>query len=512
MGQQRVPGESADGRVSRRSLLRAGAGGAVASAGGIPLGSGSASAATQTASTDTIVVRWSEAILEAARNSALGPPMLARALAVVHTAVYDAWAAYDALATGTVYGGQLRRPAAERTIANKTEAIFHAAYRAAVDVFPGHTRQFDKFMRSHGYDPHLEPPDGDNSPAGVGVRAAKGLLAYRHRDGSNQLGDLHPGAYSDYTGYQPVNSPMTAAEPIDPATVRDPNRWQPLTHPNQEGKVVTPGFIAPHWTHVKPFAMLSGSQYRNLFGLLLPQHGWPGYRSQAEQVLGHSAGLTDRQKAIAEYWADGPHSEQPPGHWQLFAAFVSRRDGHSLDQDAKLFFATCNAVLDASIASWDLKRASDYVRPITAIRYLFTGQQVNAWAGPGKGTAPIDGGVWTPYQPFWFPTPPFPEYLSGHSAFSAAAAQVLRSFTGSDAFGYTEVISAGSSKVEPGLAPARDVTLHWPTFSEAADEAGISRRYGGIHFEQADLDGRALGRLVGVGVWEKATRHFLGLA
>lgn len=507
MGQQQVPGELADGHVSRRALLGACAGGMFASASGVLLGSGSASAASKAASSDTIVVQWSEAVLAAARNSTLGPPMLARALAIVHTAVYDAWAAYDALATGTIYGGRLRRPAAERTHANKTEAICYAAYRAAVDVFPHHTSEFGEFMRSHGYDPRLDPPDGDNSPAGIGVKAVKGLLAYRRQDNSNQHG-----GYADYTGYQPVNAPMIVAEPIDPATVRDPNRWQPLTHPKQDGKIATPAFIAPHWTNVKPFAMVSGSQYRSLMGLLIPQYGSLAYRSQAEQVLRYSAGLTDRQKAIAEYWADGPSSEQPPGHWQLFAAFVSRRDGHSLDQDVKLFFATTNAVFDASIASWDTKRAFDYVRPITAIRYLFNGRLVYAWAGPGKGAAPIDGGVWTPYQPVWFPTPPFAEFVSGHSAFSAAAAQVLASFTGSDEFGYTEVIAAGSSKVEPGLAPAKDVTLHWPTFSAAADEAGISRRYGGIHFEQGDMDGRKLGRLVGVGVWEKATRHFLGLA
>ena len=100
-------------------------------------------------------------------------------------------------------------------------------------------------------------------------------------------------------------------------------------------------------------------------------------------------------------------------------------------------------------------------------------------------------------------TPPFAEYVSGHSAFSAASAGILRRFTGSDRFGASVVIPAGSSPVEPQLVPAHDVVLRWPTFSAAADEAGLSRRYGGIHFRSGDLNGRALGRAVAEQVWRR---------
>lgn len=123
----------------------------------------------------------------------------------------------------------------------------------------------------------------------------------------------------------------------------------------------------------------------------------------------------------------------------------------------------------------------------------------------------IDGGDWLPYQPATFPTPPFPEYPSGHSTFSAAGATILALFTGSDTFGGSVTIPAGSSTVEPGISPRTDVTLSWPTFTAAANEAGISRRYGGIHFRQGDLDGRLLGRLVGVQAWVKALSYFAGL-
>jgi PAP2 superfamily len=133
-----------------------------------------------------------------------------------------------------------------------------------------------------------------------------------------------------------------------------------------------------------------------------------------------------------------------------------------------------------------------------------------AWGGPGKGTVEMDGADWIPYQPTIFPTPPFPDFVSGHSTYSAAAAAILKSWTGSDRFGYSVTFAAGSSKVEPGFTPARPITLQWQTFTQAADEAGMSRRYGGIHFEPADLAGRKLGRLVADRAWTRAQSYFDG--
>ena len=236
------------------------------------------------------------------------------------------------------------------------------------------------------------------------------------------------------------------------------------------------------------------------------RHPGRSYLFQAEQLLADSAGLTDEHKAIAEYWADGPGSETPPGHWCLHAREVSARDGHGLDEDVKLFFALSAALLDAGIACWDAKRTYDSVRPITAIRYLFAGRLVTAWGGPGLGTRSIRGEDWQPY----LATPPFGEYPSGHSTFSAAAAAVLARFTGSDRFGASVTIPAGSSRVEPGVTPAAGVTLSWPTFTDAADQAGRSRRYGGIHFKDGDLVGRALGCMVGARAWQAAADLFAG--
>jgi len=137
---------------------------------------------------------------------------------------------------------------------------------------------------------------------------------------------------------------------------------------------------------------------------------------------------------------------------------------------------------------------------------------VRAWGGPYQGTKLINGATWFPYQPTPFPTPPFPEYASGHSNFSAAGAEILRRFTRSDRFGGSALRPAGSSRVEPRAVPRSDLMLSWSTFSDAADQAGISRRYGGIHFEQGDVEARHAGRLVAQQAWAKAETYFNGRA
>jgi hypothetical protein len=221
--------------------------------------------------------------------------------------------------------------------------------------------------------------------------------------------------------------------------------------------------------------------------------------------------LTEQQKVIAEYWADGPGTELPPGHWCLLAQYVSERDRHDDDRDVRLFFALANALGDAATGCWDAKRAYDSARPVTAVRALLRGQTILGVGplGPGGGLRQISGEAWLPWQPLSFPTPPFPDHISGHSSFSAAAAEVLRRFTGSDLLGTSVTKTAGSMHYAPNL-PSADVTLRWPTFSAAAEEAGMSRVYGGIHFEAANTAGQQLGREVGALVFDKARRYWEG--
>ena len=189
------------------------------------------------------------------------------------------------------------------------------------------------------------------------------MLDLHHRDGANQLGDEPGGvagvSYSDYTGYVAANEPMDIRVPFDPATVHDPSVWQPLRYLDGTGALVTPGFVGAQWQHVTTFAVGPGS-LRSSTGPA--RYGSPEYRAQAQALLDISAGLTDERKMIAEYWADGPRSELPPGHWNLFAQYVSRRDHHGdhehgLERDVKLFFALTNAVSDGGCCGWDNKRA-----------------------------------------------------------------------------------------------------------------------------------------------------------
>ena len=450
---------------------------------------------------DNAVLQWDQAALQAVRNTRMGPPMVSRAVAIMHTAMYDAWAAYDPVAVGTRLGGTLRRPAAEHVLANKQKAISFAAYRTLLDLFPVSQHQmFALLMNSLGYDPNDNSTD-TTTPAGIGNVAANAVIAFRHGDGSNQLGDLNPGAYTDYTGYQPVNSPDD---------VSDLNRWQPLRLPS--GVVQT--FLAPQWERVIPFALTSASQFRPALEPAPFRNRSLNLRYwiQTIEILVASARLRDREKTIAEYWSDGPATETPPGHWCLLAQEVSRRDGHSLDDDVKMYFALTNALLDAGIAIWECKRFFDYVRPITAVRELFKGRKVLAWGGPFRGTQLIDGEDWHPYQAATFVTPPFPEYTSGHSGFSTASAEILKLFTGSDKFGASVTLPVGSSRIEPGLVPATPVTLEWKTFTEAAEEASLSRLYGGIHFNDGNAQGRIMGRKIGAEVWKKAQAYIQGVA
>jgi len=491
---------------------------------------------------ETVVVTWNKAALEAIQRSPHpGPPQMARALAILHTCIYDAWAAYDPVALGTQLGGTLRRPPAERTPDHKHKAISFAAYRALVDLFPSvdQVAAFDGVMSALGYNPTDTSID-TTTASGIGNVAAQAVLTFRHNDGANQLGDLHPGAYADHTGYVPVNVP---------GTIVDANRWQPLDVPNTGGTAIIgapanpchtsqdvapsttagPGvtrqtYIGPHWGLVIPFALTSGAQLRPPTGP--EQHGTSGYQLQADQILAYSATLTDEQKVIAEYWADGPTSELPPGHWCLFAQCASSHAHHDLDADVTMFFALTNAIFDASIACWEAKRAFDSIRPVTAVDFVLyrdpvtrTPTDVFAWAGPYQGPKLIKSVDWRPYQAATVVTPPFPEYVSGHSTFSSAAAEVLKRATGSDTFGGQHTQKAGTSRVEPkdlvnhpghpGV-PATDVTLFWATFSDAADQAGISRRYGGIHFVEADVVGRAMGRSIGARAWDRAQAYVTG--
>ncbi len=455
---------------------------------------------------DNVVLKWDEQTLAEVRATKPPPTVVARALAEVHTAMFDAWAAYDNVAVGTIFGGTLRRPAAERTDNYKSMASSYAAYRVLLDLFPTRSADMVGLMTGLGYDPNNSSTD-TTTPQGIGNTVAAAVIQYRHNDGANQLGDLNGGApYSDYTGYTPVNAWNQ---------VNDVYRWQPLCVPTPApGATTCSGsvqrFATPQWGPVKSFAL---GDNPGQFGP--PTMDRSHLPAEAQDLVDTQAKLTDLQKTITYYWADGPSTELPPGHWAMFAQAAARAAGLSLDATTKGFFALGNALLDASIATWNAKREQDTVRPITYIRWLYAGKTIRGWGGPGKGTISENGANWIPYQALSVVTPPFAEYTSGHSAFSGAASQVFDDFAGgswSFGVGLNVTIAKGSSTIEPGLVPKNTTTLSWKSFDDAADQAGLSRRYGGIHFHDGDYNGRALGHAIGDAVWAKAQTYINGTA
>jgi hypothetical protein len=574
----------------------------------------------------SVARRWDEALLDAIRRSLPNPPVHARNLFHVSVAMWDAWAAYDSTASGYVVKERSR--AADVTSA-RNEAISYAAYRVLSARFikavgaDKSLSEFDDIMDALCYPLSTTRTDGD-SPAAVGNRIAQAVLDYGKTDGSNESG-----GYADPT-YASVNPPLVVSTPG--ITLVDPNRWQPLQIEHmisQNGIPVTNGVqqaVGPHWGHVAPFALpAGGSSGTPIDPGPPPRLGDPItdaiYRSQAVEVLrdsglldassdrsidispralganrlgsndgrGHplnpvtgrpyaadNARQGDFYRAVVEFWADGPASETPPGHWNVIANAASDQlapnlrvggGGPVVDRlqwDVKAYLALNGAVHDAAIAAWGLKGHYDGIRPISMIRYMASlGQSsdparasynvqglpivpglielitkedtapgarmaalaghegeiaVRAWRGkldPSTQIAPVTwilGTAWIPYQLPTFVTPAFQGYISGHSTFSRAAAEVLTAITGSEYFpgGLSEwTVPRGSFRVESG--PSADIVLRWATYFDAADQAGQSRLYGGIHIQADDFTGRIVGSTCGKDAWSLARRYYAGL-
>ena len=383
------------------------------------------------------------------------------------------------------------------------------------------------------------------------------LLNWRQQDGANQLND-----YADTVGYLPLN-PSDQRSAIDTwLTENIPVDTSPGDLDFRETQVP----LHPQWGTVTPFALDSGDEFRpvapepflidpdaslNLNAKTITRADGtevaisksligtdinPAFIDQAERLVKVSADLSttpegEKQKLIADFWEDPAGSPYPPGTWLRFAQKVAEKENPDLDDDVKLFFALGNAVMDAGIATWEAKYFYDYARPIRVIRDLgelgLIGEdtdgngtyEIEAWAGRGLGTQRINATDFLPYQRPNNPAPPFPEYTSGHSAFSGAAAEVLALHTGSDmivledgTIGLSVDFLPGSSRIEPDTVPSEVVTLAWQTFTEASDEAGISRIYGGIHFDDGNLNSELLGRQVGEKVFARTQRLARGEA
>lgn len=419
------------------------------------------------------------------------PTVTSRFLGLIWTAVFDAWSRFDEKAIPVYLKNVERRPAAERTLKNKEAAISYAIYRTMMKYYFSDSVMLTKKMREFGFDPNdrsLNP----STAVGIGNLAAKTVIEARLFDGSNQTGTITGSdgtPFSDYTGYRPINSADT---------LNDLQHWQPKYFSDGHGGKYAPGCLTPHWNKVKPLMLDSASQFRPVPP---PAIGSEKLNNEIKEVVDMQANLTDEQKALVEFMRDGPKSVQQAGHWFIFSQNVSVRDNHTLDDDVKMYFLIEAAAMDAFIACWDAKMFYDFARPYSLVHDYFQNRLITIWGGPGKGMIQAKGQEWRPYSPETFLCPAFPSYVSGHSTVSAACAETLRLFTGSDYFG-EEVRRVPGALTDPDNL-GDTVTLKFPTFTQTANMAGISRVLGGYHIQSDNIEGLKLGRNVAAAIWKK---------
>ena len=407
------------------------------------------------------VLEWNQLLLEAIRADNSPPTLASRNLAILHTAIYDAVNSVEPVFQP--YRFQL--PLAGET--SPEAAAVGAAHVVLVVLYPQlRARSDDEYRR---FLASALPGAALTNGLALGRLVAALTVESRTSDGS-----------STQVPYIPDDSP---------------GQWRR-----------TPPFfrspLDPHWGLVEPFCLSDVEAF-------MPP-GPPSMQSIAYaddfnmvKALGgkRSALRTAEQAEIAEFWSDFSYTQTPPGHWQDIAAAIARSRGHSLAANARLFALLSLAQADAAIVVWEAKYRSGFWRPVTAIQRA--GEDGNPATEPDVN--------WESF----LVTPPFPEYVSGHSTFSTASAVVLSRFFGTDDVSFR----VGSDSL-PG------VFRQFTSLTECANEVGLSRIYGGIHFMSANQDGKSCGAKIGEFVfrnfllsnaalpwlhWESATLHSLTL-
>jgi hypothetical protein len=383
-----------------------------------------------------LILAWSELFMDTVRSASTPPPRVSRMMAMVQGAMFDAvngvngrwhpWITTTAAPAGT----------------DARAAAAAAAHGVLSGLYPTRTATFDALLAEQ----LAELPAGAALEQGrvYGASVAAAVLANRASDG---------------------------AEDVEPFTVVDAvGLWRPTP----------PAYAAPllpQWATVTPFVMSSPTWARPPAPPAVSSADFAATYEET-RLYGDidSTVRTDDQTHIALFWADGAGTCTPPGHWLIIGGEIARSEGMDLAETARMLALVGFATADAGIAAWDAKYAYNHVRPVTAITI----------------DGDVDGNAATVADPTWAPlltTPPFPEYVSGHSSFSGAGSQVIAGVLGRDEVSFT-VMSDPASSV-PGTARA------YTSLSDAANEAGMSRIYGGIHWQHGNLEGLALGRDIG---------------
>ncbi len=437
---------------------------------------------------ENVAYQWAHLALEGTANDTdrfqPRPTITSRYLGLIFTSMFDAWTRFDEKAKPLYLKDVERSPESERTLSNKEIAISYAAYRALNEYYYSDSTMFRNKMVQLGLDPDNTSTDS-KTPQGIGNLAAERVIKMRKNDGANQYGEVagsNGEPYFDYSGYMPVN---------DIENNVDINRWQGKYFIDKNGNRYDPGCLTPYWQEVKPLLLKSADQFRPGPP---PMIGSEQLEKEVKEVIDLQANLTPENKALVEFMRDGPKSVQQAGHWLKFAQDVSQRDQHTLDEDVKMYFLVESVAMDAFIACWDSKMHYDFARPYALVHEYYQDQVIRAWGGPEKGMVQMKGQEWRPYSPDSFLCPPFPSYVSGHSTISGGCAEALKLFTGEEAFGVEVKLVPGALTEPDNLGDP--VVLEFPTFTEAAEMAGMSRVMGGYHIQADNIEGLELGRKI----------------
>ncbi|MEE9373480.1 MAG: T9SS type A sorting domain-containing protein [Saprospiraceae bacterium] len=623
----------------------------------------------QTIGQHSVARQWNELTLDAIRNDFARPTVHSRNLFHISIAMYECWAAYDAVAEQYMLGRDVHGfnipfkeiPMPEDIKAAQEEAMSYAALRILFHRYRNSPGRFetlfavDDLFSKLGYDiRNRDTTYQSGVPAHLGNYIAARIIEYGFQDGSNE-NEFYNNLY-----YEPINPPLSVQESGNPNII-DLNRWQPLSLKlfiDQSGNEIvgeTPKFLGPEWGNVSPFALKEedmqtyerdGFTYKVYHDpgppVLLSEEGtdassaaykwgnsmvsiWGSHHDPNDGVMidispssignfdinglprrfedlpsfynfidggdasrGHAMNPITGQpyepnivlrgdygRVLAEFWADGPDSETPPGHWFTIHNSVTDHpdfkrklegEGEELDPlewDVKAYLTLAGAMHDCTISAWGIKGWYDYIRPVSAIRGiaeigqssdenapnynprgldLIEGyvEQVSTedalagdssehvgkiklftWKGPDfienpeedvAGVGWILAENWYPYQRPTFVTPPFAGYVSGHSTFSRAAAEVMTLLTGDPFFpgGIGEFVAEKDSFLVFEKGPSEEVILQWATYRDASDQTSLSRIWGGIHPPIDDAPGRVIGEQIGIQAFRKAIRYFDG--
>ena len=391
---------------------------------------------------------WYRLVLELVRHTATySPPVASRAFAYVGVTAFEAVAGGDPALVSLA--GQLNGltavPARDPALAYDEALVLNAALEAAISSFFGNTgpsgQQAMARMASRKQTRLSESVDGEIAARSIahGKAVADHILVWSQTDG---------GAVVENMGF-----------PYDYTPQPGPEHWVPTSTIRQQQAP-----LLPNWGNNRTFAMPAGATCALSAPPAYSEDPQSEFYVQAKEVYDAVNGLTPEQKAIARFWSDDPMlSPTPPGHWVSIACEILEAQGQPESRCAEVLALVGIAVADAFIGCWQSKYEYDLVRPVTYIKRMI--------------------------DPKWEPlliTPPFPEYPSGHSTQSGAAAEVLTAVFG-PGFAFTD-----STHVDDGI-PARN----FPDFWAAADEAAISRLYGGIHYRAAIDRGLDQGRCIG---------------